>query len=182
VISDCYLVRADGSRFGELVDRHAGVLFHYFAARVGRAEAEDLTSEVFVLAFAARTRFDPLRGTVRAWLFGIATNLVRRRVRDEERMLRAYARNGVDPAAPPTDEVAVFDSRHAQLAGALAELRREHRDALLLTAVAGLSAEEAAAALGVPSATLRSWVARARAQVTRALSQPAPSGLKGVSP
>jgi RNA polymerase sigma-70 factor (ECF subfamily) len=116
-------------------------------------------------------RFEEARGSVRAWLYGIATNLVRRRARDEERMLRAYARTGVDPAAPPADELAVFDTRHAQLAGILASLRREHREALLLTAVMGLSAEEAAVALGVPSATLRTWVARARAQATRALAE-----------
>jgi RNA polymerase sigma factor (sigma-70 family) len=160
--SDSELLLGDGERFRVLVERHAVALHRYVAARLDVHTAEDVTSETFAIAFSQRARFDARRGSVRAWLFGIATNLVRRHLRSELRMLRAYARSGIDPAAAPSDELAVFDARHARLAGVLAGLRAEHRSALLLTVVAGLSAEEVASALGVPSSTVRAWVARGR--------------------
>ena len=41
---------------------------------------------------------------VRPWLYGIAANLARHHWRDEERMLRAYARTGIDPVLAENDD------------------------------------------------------------------------------
>jgi DNA-directed RNA polymerase specialized sigma24 family protein len=73
--------------------------------RVGTALGDELASETFVRAFDGRARFDAERGVVRAWLFGIAANLLRRRARGEERQLRAYARSGSDPIVDQLDGV-----------------------------------------------------------------------------
>jgi DNA-directed RNA polymerase specialized sigma24 family protein len=49
----------------------------FLARRVGSALADDLAAETFAVAFRRRASFDPSLGEVRAWLFGIATNLLR---------------------------------------------------------------------------------------------------------
>jgi RNA polymerase sigma-70 factor (ECF subfamily) len=114
-------------------------------------------------AFAARKRYDALRGDERPWLFGIANNLLRRHYRDEERRLRAFAQLDVR-----RDDVWPNEPR---LADALAALSREERDVLLLFAWADLAYDEIAVALGVPVGTVRSRLHRARAQFRAALEK-----------
>jgi len=104
-------------------------LHRYLARRVGPSAADELAAETFAVAFRNWDRLDPER-PVRPWLYGIAANLMRHHWRKERRMLRAYARTGVDP---------VFAEDHPEpgsreLAAALAELRRDEREILLLTA------------------------------------------------
>jgi RNA polymerase sigma-70 factor (ECF subfamily) len=78
-------------RFATIFDRYVLVVHGYLSRRVG-VLADDLASETFLLAFRSRTSYVPGRAPVRAWLFGIATNLVRRHARDEERRYRAFGR------------------------------------------------------------------------------------------
>ncbi len=61
----------------------------YVARRLGSDLADDLASETFLVAFRQRAKFDGRNGVVRAWLYGIATNLIRRHRRDEVRAWRA---------------------------------------------------------------------------------------------
>lgn len=46
--------------------------------RLGRDAAEDVVAETFLVAFDRRHRYDPARPDARPWLYGIATNLIRR--------------------------------------------------------------------------------------------------------
>ncbi|MFG3437337.1 CU044_5270 family protein [Nonomuraea sp. NPDC047897] len=68
----------DPEVFALLYDRYFTEIHRYLAARLGSEHAEDLVSDAFLLAFNGRAGFDPRRGTVRSWLFGIATNVVAR--------------------------------------------------------------------------------------------------------
>jgi RNA polymerase sigma-70 factor (ECF subfamily) len=139
----------------------------YTARRVGRDAAEDIGSEVFLVAFKARARFKaPESGDARPWLLGIATNLIRAHARVEQRQLCALA------LARPEQSQALASGRGdvARLAGALAELRPEHRDALFLSAVAGFSNGEIGEALGVPVGTVKAWLFRARERAAAALA------------
>ena len=105
---------------------------------------------------------------MRSWLYGIATNLLRRQVRQEVRSLQATARSvGHAPGAEASHESRVADrldaaSMAAQLAGALAELSEGDRDVLLLTSWAGLDSTEVAEALDIPVGTVRSRLHRVR--------------------
>src|ERR1039458_9226704 len=81
----------DPQRFAAVVDRHFTEIFGYLARRVGRDNAEDLGAETFIVAFKARNRYDSSRANALPWLYGIATNLIRRHRRTEVRMLSAYA-------------------------------------------------------------------------------------------
>lgn len=146
-------------------------LYRYLRRRVGEAGAEDLAEATFATAFANWERLDPDR-PVRPWLYGIAANLLRHQWRDERRMLRAYARTGVDPVLADDDEaVARVDARAQQqaLAAALAELRASDREILLLHAWAELSDSEIAAALSLPPGTVKSRLHRTREQLRNRL-------------
>jgi RNA polymerase sigma-70 factor (ECF subfamily) len=133
--------------------------------------ADDLAAQTFTEAFAQRARYDARWPDARPWLYGIATNLLRRHHRLERRQLRAFAREGVDPVVE-TDLDAILNrvdarSARARLAAALAALRPPDRDALLLYAWEDLSYQDIAHALGVPLGTVRSRIHRAR-RITRA--------------
>jgi RNA polymerase sigma-70 factor (ECF subfamily) len=154
-------VRAED--FEGLFERHFDAIYGYLARRVGPELGRDLASETFTRAFAARRHYDALRGEVRPWLFGIASNLLRRHYRDEERRLRAFAQLDVR-----RDDVSHDEPR---LADALAVLSRDERDVLLLFAWADLAYEEIAATLGLPVGTVRSRLHRARAQFRAALER-----------
>ncbi|MGI5330657.1 RNA polymerase sigma factor [Actinomadura nitritigenes] len=77
-------------RFALLYDRYFDDIHRYLAARLGRENADDLAAETFLIAFRRRKDFDASRGgTFRPWLYGIATNLVSRHRRTEQRRLKA---------------------------------------------------------------------------------------------
>ena len=160
---------ANPERFGVVAERHFAEVFRYVARRVGRDSAQDLGAETFVIAFSARARYDVSRADARPWLYGIATNLIRRHRRSEVRMLAAYARS-----TPPnlSDEVADGLATHldhtavlVQVARAFARLDPDQRDALYLTAIEGLGFTEVAEALSIPVGTVHSRVARARSNL-----------------
>src|SRR5205823_1209515 len=71
-----------GVDFEALFEDHFDAIYGYLARRVGPDLARDLAAETFTRGYAARKRFDPRRGEPRAWLFGIAHNLLRRHYRD----------------------------------------------------------------------------------------------------
>jgi RNA polymerase sigma factor (sigma-70 family) len=176
--------------FGEVYARHFAAVYRYVAGRLGPDAADDLAAETFLAAFRRRHRFDPARGTVRPWLFGMATNLVAQHRRSESRWYAALARAGADPLIAPSasageedriaDRIAASQARPA-LAAVLARLPDRDRDVLLLVAVGGLSYAEVAFALGIPEGTVGSRLNRARHKIIAALggaSDPAsPSAL-----
>jgi RNA polymerase sigma factor (sigma-70 family) len=143
--------------FEELFEDHFDAIYGYLARRVGPDLARDLAAETFTRGYAARKRFDPRRGEPRAWLFGIANNLVRRHYRDEERRLQAFAR-----VEMPHEEATPHEPLVAE---ALSVLSREERDVLLLFAWVDLSYEQIAEALALPVGTVRSRLNRARARM-----------------
>lgn len=164
--------------FGKLFDAHADDLHRYLSRRVGEV-ADDLLAETFLAAFAGRDGYDPARGEARSWLYGIATNLLRRHSRQELRRLRATASAGSQErsaAADPYDEVLgqVDASRRvAQLADAVSALDPADRNVLLMTAWGGLTSVEVALALGIPVGTVRSRLHRIRRQL-RGQESPSP--------
>ncbi|MEV6927215.1 RNA polymerase sigma factor [Dactylosporangium sp. NPDC051485] len=153
--------------FGVLFDRHAAALHRYLARRVGDPTAEDLVAQAFLVAFERRDRYDAARAEARAWLFGIATNLLRRHHRDEARLLRALARTGTDPVTDPGPAERVASRVDAnrssrRLAAVLADLPGRERDVLLLYAWADMGPDEISRVLDIPVGTVRSRLHRAR--------------------
>jgi RNA polymerase sigma-70 factor (ECF subfamily) len=162
--------RHDPQQFAPLFDRHAPDIHRYLARRVDSV-ADDLLSETFLVAFRQRARYRDAGAGVRAWLFGIATNLVRQHVRTEIRRYRALARLPAPaPVEPdPTERLDAHRLR-ARIAAALADLKPADRDALLLLAWGELSYLEIAAVQNVPVGTVRSRINRARRLTSAALA------------
>lgn len=160
--------------FEQMFDRYAGALHRYLASRAGTQVAEDLVSETFLAALHNRGTFDPLLGTPQAWLFGIATNLLRNHHRSEMRHLAATTRH----LGQARDDVMADDSAEGRLDAAAAvrrlvpdllRLDRLDRDILLLNAWAGLTLIEIAAALNMPAGTVRSRLHRLRRDLRAAI-------------
>jgi RNA polymerase sigma-70 factor (ECF subfamily) len=163
-------LRGTPEAFVEVVRRHEVAIHGYLARRVGHQAADDLLSEVWVRAFAARNGYDTGHEDARPWLYGIARNV-----------LRAHWRTGqnIDLAAPedvldPWDEIADrLDSavKVQALVSALRELPPSERDVLLLVAWEQLTPAEAAVALSIPQGTARSRLHRARASLRQLLAE-----------
>lgn len=168
--------RADPDVFAVLFDRYFAELRHYAASRLGGERGDDVAAETFLVAFRTRERFRTDvagGGNVRAWLYGIATNLIHRQRRDELRRYRALARAGaVADRGVSGDDAALArvtaGTLQPALARALAALPARDRDVLLLTAVAQLDYAEVSSALGVPPGTVGSRLTRARRAVREA--------------
>jgi RNA polymerase sigma-70 factor (ECF subfamily) len=176
---------AQPAAFELIFERHFAAVHGYLNRRAGRDIADDLAAETFALAFEQRASCRST-GSLLPWLYGIATNLLRRCWRAERTQRRAYGRSGVDRSVDRDEDDAAARADgatlHARLAKALKAMPSRQRDALLLYALADLSYEEVAIALGVPVGTVRTWVHRARKVAQRELAadtelaQPAGSG------
>jgi len=136
-------------------------------ARLGdRADADDLTQEVYLRALPALAAF---RGasSARTWLLQITRYVcadhVRRRTRRRALLDRLVQHEATGPGstAERTGEL--------ELDELIAGLDRDRREAFVLTQVAGLAYAEAAVVCEVPIGTIRSRVARARADLLDAL-------------
>ncbi|MCX2947301.1 RNA polymerase sigma factor [Lentzea sp. NEAU-D7] len=159
----------------EVYESTAGRLHRYVARRVGPDTAQDVVSEAFLVLWDQRAGQAYDADAVRAWLYGVATNLLRGHVRAEERKLRAWSKEH----AARTDEADIGDRVSAAadadvLAGPLtswlAELRVEEREVLLLHAWADFTPAEIAVALDVPVATVRTRLHRGRARLRTRLA------------
>ena len=118
-------------------------------------------AETFLAAFRRRDSYELARADARPWLHGIAANVIGKHRRSELRMLRAFARAGVDPIADGesdrdgdgVDTRLAAGAVRAELAAALAALPRRDREVLLLVAWAELTYDEVAVALSIPAGT-----------------------------
>jgi len=163
---------ADPARFTPIFDRHFDEIYRFVAFRLGPSMAEDLAADTFLQAFRSRHRFDGDRGTVRAWLYGIASNAVRHHRRTERRQMLAYSKASrfqIDVG----DESSKVDGRidaATEARRVLARLEPKARDVVLLVGAAGLTYAEAASVLGIPVGTVRSRYSRARDQLQKVSS------------
>lgn len=164
--------RSEPEVFAAIYDRHFRGVYRYVASRLGPDAAEDIAAETFLAAFSDRARFDPVRGGVRPWLYGIATNLVGTHRRAEMRRYRTLARAAAQRMTVSDEEDAVARASAQMLQGCLARaltvLPARDREVLLLVAVGGLSYEEVSQALSIPAGTVGSRLNRSRTHLRKA--------------
>ena len=156
----------------------------YLYKRVGSSLAEDLAAETFAVAYRRWDDLDPSR-PVRPWLYGISANLLRHYWRRERRRLRGVARSGEGPVQAEDEasvERADAQEQKRVLAAALAELRPDDREVLLLHAWAYLTDAEIAEALALPSGTVKSRLHRAREQMENRLAASGQVEVKRLTP
>jgi RNA polymerase sigma-70 factor, ECF subfamily len=131
--------------------------------------ADDLTQETYLRAFGALHRFEH-RSTVRTWLLTIARRVCADAVRSRRRRRLTLVRDTADlellsAGDAPVDAV----GEGAAVADLLARLDPDRREAFVLTQLLGLPYAEAAEVVGCPIGTIRSRVARARADLVGSL-------------
>ena len=173
---------AEHERFASVYERHAALVLAYARRRIGAAEAEDVLAETFLVAWRRR---EEVPVDALPWLYAVAGNVLRNRVRSERRrtalsarlaaesarLEAESARGGAAPPAPlAADQLpADADAPDPRLRAALDRLRPIDREALLLTAWEGLSTERAARAAGCSRATFHVRLHRARKRLAQAL-------------
>ena len=160
----------DAEAFGRIFDHYHEAVHRYIAARVRRpSDAEDLAQLVFVKALEALPRYEQRGVPFGGWLFRLARNVVIDHIRTsrEHVELDALVERSDGNAGPEAQALA----RHQmdEIAAALAELTDEQRDAIALRFFAGLSAREAAVAMGKQEGTVRGIQFRAIAALRRRL-------------
>ncbi|WP_314613933.1 RNA polymerase sigma factor [Streptomyces stackebrandtii] len=162
----------DPAALGEAYDEHARVLYHYaFRVCGDRAAAEDVVSATFLEAWRCRGKVHADGGTLRPWLLGIATNIMRGAAREARRRDAALARlpeRGVLPDFADEVLARMTDGEQVRAArAALAKLRRREREVFTLVVWAGLDYAAAGEALGIPVGTVRSRLSRARERLRK---------------
>jgi RNA polymerase sigma-70 factor (ECF subfamily) len=165
----------DEQAFVSLYRRRQGGIFRFALHMSGsEAAAEDITQEVFLALLREQEGYDPRRGTVSAYLFGIARKLVLRHLDrsrldvaleiDDESAPEAVA--GVDPLIDLTRREGLEALRRAVLA-----LPRRYREVVVLCDLEEMDYAAAAVSLACPVGTVRSRLHRARALLFEKLQQ-----------
>jgi RNA polymerase sigma-70 factor (ECF subfamily) len=145
----------------------------YFERRCDEPQAvADLTSETFLEAIRHFGGFDPRRGTVRAWLFGIARHRFAHHCEEATRgrALEERVRIATLLAEDVREEIeARIDAQSVgrEMLARCAQMSELDRSAIELVDLAGLTSREAASALEISPATLRVRLFRARARLRK---------------
>jgi RNA polymerase sigma factor (sigma-70 family) len=163
--------------FDALVHRHRRSLLRYCRRmRLSEARAEDVVQQAFLQAWQAIERGAEVRD-LRAWLYRIVHNVAVGSMRGssrEERALQEVSAEADVPARELDLGAGLYVREALADVAALPDLQRE---AIVLTAVAGHSHEEAASALGVSNGAVRGLLYRARSTLRGAAAALAPPWL-----
>lgn len=147
-------------------DRYHQAVFDFVYRLTRRADlAEDITQECFLALMRAPQRFDPDRGTLKTYLFGIARNLLLKNYRDQKIAVTdesQVADLGVDPR--PALEIS------SAVESAVSGLPHLQQEALVLFEYEGLTLEEVAHVVGTDIGTVKSRLQRARERLRRKLA------------
>ncbi len=160
--------RGDAGAFAHLVREHSNLVYRVALRMLGSSEAQDACQEVWVKVWRSINSF---RGdsTFSTWLYRVTINTclnARERVlRRESLELREEMPHLPEPSGSEFDPEATTLSRERkdELVSALQLVRPEHRAALVLRHLEGLSYREISDILEVPEGTAKGWVSRGRA-------------------
>jgi RNA polymerase sigma-70 factor (ECF subfamily) len=137
-----------------------------------RHGAEDVTALAFERAYRRRRRFDPRRGSGRAWLFAIARNAALDELRRRQRTTSLAAEPEDVEAAEP-DEDAELALRRTALRAAMRGLDHRDRELIALRFFAGLGHAEIATVLGISASNAGTRLHRAVDKLRRACDEAA---------
>jgi RNA polymerase sigma factor (sigma-70 family) len=161
---------------GVLFERHEPALRRYLGRLgVSASDADDLVQASSLEVVRAAPRFDP-GYAVRSWLFGIATQLVRRHRRSLRRAaerIAIWSGLGREPSAR-TEPAQPDAADLRRIAGALDALSDKKRAVLVLVTLEGFRGEEVAAMLQIPLKTVWTRLHHARRELRAALPEYAP--------
>jgi RNA polymerase sigma-70 factor (ECF subfamily) len=162
--------RGDRDAFALLIERHKDAVVTYLTRLSGnRDRAEDLGQETFLRLFRFAGGYLE-QGCLRAYLFRIATNLVRTEQRRERRLRLLLPMFGAStPRSEPAPSGLLRSEIQREVASALAEVPLRYRVPLVLHEIEGWPYAEIAAHLGCREGTVKSRVFRGRQHLKRRL-------------
>jgi RNA polymerase sigma factor (sigma-70 family) len=168
-------LRGDTEAFAALIGPHRPRLAAFLRGLLeSREEAEDAVQETLLRAYLGLSRLrrpDHVDG----WLFGIAINVARMRLRSRAAHDRALASVAATSGAPSIEQLVEERELNSIVRGAIQVLPAAQREVVLLHYVDGLSCEEIGAILGRSAGAIRVRLHRARAQLRAELAPLAPT-------
>lgn len=169
--------QGDEAAFVALYRRHKDAVYRLALLYSGSsAAAADATQEAFIHFITRPGQYDPARGTLAAWLCGVARNIARKALGGRE---DATAPEDLASDVAPREEHIDRDTPlerilrgevAEQVRCAVASLAPHYRDVLILCELSELSYAEAAQLCGIEIGTVRSRLSRARAQLAQRLT------------
>lgn len=179
-VTDAQLIeqvkKGDAKAMDSLLARHEQKIYRFGLRMCGNEDdARDVLQETLLAAFKNVGTF---RGDsqLSTWLYQVARSFcIKQRRRREGEPARLESMEGTEVKAIPTDSTSLDAKAHAREVGhviqaAMNTLQEEHREALVLRDVEGLSAEEAADVVGIEVGALKSRLHRARMQLKQSLA------------
>ena len=140
---------APSEAFAELYERTFPRVYAYVASLLrDKSAAEDVTSQAFERAYRKRRTYRPGRGSMDAWLFGIARNAALDELRKRKRRA-VLEMDPEDTVSPTPEDQAELALRRETVRAALASLDGQERDLIALKFAGGLSNAEIARVLGM---------------------------------
>ena len=149
--------------FTTLYQNQLDRVFNYVRYRLGSAQAEDVTADIFARAWSRRQSYDPRKGTPSTWLWAIARNLVTDRLRR-----RRLAEVELSADLPSSDDPLAEVSRQEeweQVWGALTRLPAVDQEIIALRFGAGHTNRSIAGLLGLSEANVAQRLRRALGKV-----------------
>jgi RNA polymerase sigma-70 factor (ECF subfamily) len=158
------MLAGDEDAFTALYRRRQGPVYRFALQMTGNVViAEDVTQEVFMALLSKTAKYDPARGTLASFLYGVARNLVLRRI-EKTAEIEDYA-GPEDILGDLTRRETIENVRRAVLS-----LPPVYREAVVLCDIHDTSYEEAALALDCPIGTVRSRLNRGRSMLAQKLA------------
>ena len=171
----------DDAAYDELVRTYSGSIFHVAYRMLGEtAEASDAVQEIFLKVFRNIGGFKG-EAALKTWIFRIAFSEILNRLRWWKRRYRFATSslddqpNGAGPGeflaspSPTPEQILQSKEQENAIQQALHKLSKDHRSIIVLRDIEGFSYTEIADVLGVSVGTVKSRLARARADLKKSL-------------
>ena len=165
----------DEAAFTALYRRHRGAVYRFVWLLTGSAaQAADITQDVFIELLSGSSGYDPARGSLAAYLCGIARFRAYRTIDTRMQSVDDFdalveAHGGIDAPALPSDRLERARSLDL-LYDAIRRLPPIFRDVLILVELEEMSYADAAAVAGIELGTVRSRLSRAKARLAQLLN------------
>jgi len=171
------MAAGDEAAFAAIYRRHRDGVHRFALLYCGSAAtAADITQDTFVHLITQPRQYDSARGSVGAWLCGVARNLARRHAGlREDPTDPAELAGDLDPPEAHVDrdtplERVLRDESAEEVRRAVAALAPHYRDVLILCELSELSYAETAQVCGIDIGTVRSRLSRARSRLAQSLA------------
>jgi RNA polymerase sigma-70 factor, ECF subfamily len=175
--------KGDADAVSRLFSRYQASIFRYAVHMCGRDAGDDIVQETFLTVMRQPARYDPARGPVIGYLFGIARHLALKRLTSFGAGIVADGTGGEDETADPGQETALDSLTRtetiAAVRAAVQSLPPLYREVVVLCELQEMDYATAAGIIRCPIGTVRSRLHRARTLLSAKLAATQSAGVHG---